>query len=68
MTTSGGRRPDTGETADERDPSTVPEGIPLLDAETPHPEADRRELLIITGIGLALYGLYSIARASYIEM
>jgi len=50
MTTSGGRRPDTGETADERDPSTVPEGIPLLDAETPHPEADRRELLIITGM------------------
>ncbi len=41
-------RPDRD--VDEREPSTVPEGIPLLDAETPPPEPDRRELLIITGM------------------
>ncbi|HLS72250.1 MAG TPA: RNase adapter RapZ [Actinomycetaceae bacterium] len=35
---------------DQPDPSTVPQGIPLLDAATPHPEADRRELVIITGM------------------
>ncbi len=40
----------TGDEGDERQPPTVPDGIPLLDAETPPPEADRRELLIITGM------------------
>ncbi len=47
MSTPGGQRPDEGE---ERAPQTVPEGIPLLEAETTPPEADRRELLIITGM------------------
>ena len=31
-------------------PPTVPEGIPLLDRQTPPPPDDRRELLIITGM------------------
>lgn len=47
MSTPGGQRPDDG---DQPAPQTVPEGIPLLEAETPPPEADRRELLIITGM------------------
>jgi UPF0042 nucleotide-binding protein len=47
MSTSPGQRPAEG---DEPGPQTVPEGIPLLEAETAPPEADRRELLIITGM------------------
>ncbi|WP_454083684.1 RNase adapter RapZ [Georgenia sp. Marseille-Q6866] len=47
MSTSGGQGPADG---DERAPQTVPEGIPLLEAETTPPESDRRELLIITGM------------------
>lgn len=35
---------------DADDPRTVPDGIPLLDAMTPPPVPDRRELLIITGM------------------
>lgn len=50
MTTAGGEGRATGGRTPDEGPQTVPEGIPLLDAETPHPEADRRELLIITGM------------------
>ncbi|MBD8061297.1 RNase adapter RapZ [Oceanitalea stevensii] len=47
MSTPGGQGPAEG---DERAPQTVPDGIPLLEAETTPPDADRRELLIITGM------------------
>lgn len=35
---------------DPRTPGTVPEGIPLLDRQTPKPPDDRPELLVITGM------------------
>jgi len=47
--TSAGADPAAGGLP-EQGPPTVPEGIPLLDETTPPPEADRRELLIITGM------------------
>lgn len=44
---------DTGDEPGTRDgdaPSTVPEGIPLLDRRTPPPPDDRPELIVITGM------------------